>query len=161
MPDDLVASGGFSTPAPLYDMFPFDLFPLTSVQLPTFSVPRGGIHFNDLSLKLSPKDQRFLDMAAGVALTSACKFRHGAVLVKHGKILAASPNLFKNDPKNCPPEFCSIHAEMAVMRKAVFPKKATIYVARVNKGGENRLSKPCPTCWAVLEQFKCKVIWSS
>lgn len=99
-------------------------------------------------------------MAAGVALTSKARFKHGAVVVRHGKVLAVSPNILKNDPKHCPVESCSVHAEVAAMRKAGWPKRVHLYVARVNSHGDVRLSKPCEDCEAILEVHKVKVFWT-
>lgn len=106
------------------------------------------------------KDERFLAMAMGVALTSKCRFKHGCVVVKHGRVRGSSPNLMRNDPKNVEHPHCSIHAEIAGMKKAGWPRRATIYVARVNGQGEPRLSKPCCNCQPVLDEFKTKVIWT-
>lgn len=109
---------------------------------------------------LTKKDERFLKMASGVALTSKCRFKHGAVVVRHGKVLASSPNLNKNNPLHVSHEHCSIHAEVRALRKARYPKRATIYVSRVNGQGEERLSKPCNDCMSLIEDLRCKVFWT-
>lgn len=143
----LVAAGGWASPAPVYDLFP------------AFKAERGGIKYEPF-IKLATKDQRFLDMASGVALESECKFRHGAVVVKHGHVLGSATNVQKNDPKFVDFKHSQIHAEIAAMKKAGWPNKATIYVARVNGNGQNRLSKPCANCQEVLDQFKTKVVFT-
>lgn len=96
----------------------------------------------------------------GVALESRCKFRHGAIVVKHGKILGSSPNLYKNDPKYVDWEYSQVHAEIAALKKAGWPSRVTVYVARVNGFGQRRLSKPCANCQAVLDSYRVKVIWT-
>lgn len=106
------------------------------------------------------KSERFLEKATGVALTSECRFKHGAIVVHHGKVLATSPNINKNNPKNVDPQHCSIHAEVRALRKAGFPKKATVYVARVNGNGESRLSKPCVGCMSLIEELNCRAVWT-
>lgn len=106
------------------------------------------------------KDERFLALAMGVALTSKCRFKHGCVIVKHGHILGVSPNIMRNNPRNVDHKHCSIHAEISAMRKAGWPIRATAYVARINGQGEPRLSKPCANCEIVLEEFKIKSIWT-
>jgi len=113
-------------------------------------------------MDLTRNDKRFLTMAMGVALGSKCKFRHGAVVVKHGTILGSSPNLYKNDPRNVNPKHCQIHAEIAAMKRAGWPSKATVYVARLGgaKSVEPRLSKPCANCQEVLDAYKAKVVWT-
>lgn len=109
---------------------------------------------------LSNKDQRFLDMACGVALESECKFRHGAVVVKHGHVLGSAPNVQKNDPLYVDHKHSQIHAEIGALKKAGWPDKATIYVARVNGHGEARLSKPCANCQEVLDQHRIRVVYT-
>lgn len=106
------------------------------------------------------KDERFIHMALGVATQSKCKFQHGAVVVRHGHVLGASPNVQKNDPKFVAFEHSQVHAEIRAMQKAGWPTKATVYVARINGNGEARLSKPCANCAAVLQSYRCKVVWS-
>lgn len=96
----------------------------------------------------------------GVALESTCKFRHGAIVVRHGTVLGSSPNLWKNDPKYVNPKYCQIHAETAAMKRAGWPTKVTVYVARVNGHGQARLSKPCANCQEVLDAHKVKVVWT-
>jgi deoxycytidylate deaminase len=108
----------------------------------------------------SPKQDRFLQMAMGVALESECKFRHGAIVVKHGHILGSSPNVQKNDTMYFDHKHSQIHAEIAAMKKAGWPTKATIYVARVNGHGEARLSKPCANCQEVLDNHRIKVVYT-
>ena len=103
---------------------------------------------------------RFLELAKGVALTSNCRQRHGAIVVRHGRILGAAPNIMKNSPKFVDWRFSSVHAEVRAMRRAGFPKKATVYVARINNFGESRLSKPCASCQEVLDAFHCKVVYT-
>lgn len=109
---------------------------------------------------MTKNDERFLKMASGVALTSKCRFKHGAVVVHHGKVLASSPNVSKNNPLNVDHKHCSIHAEVRALRKAGFPKRATVYVARINNLGEERFSKPCNGCMSLIEDLKCKAIWT-
>lgn len=99
-------------------------------------------------------------MALGVATTSTCRFKHGAVVVKHGRVLGSSPNKMKNSPKYVDWRHSSIHAEIAALKKAGWPKRATVYVARVNNLGEARLSKPCANCQEVLDGLRCKVEWT-
>lgn len=104
---------------------------------------------------------RFLNLAAGVALTSTCRMQHGCVVVKHGRILGYSPNVYRNNPRNVDEkhlDHCSIHAEIRALRKAKFPTKATLYVSRVNRQGELRCSRPCEGCWSLIRELKCKVV---
>lgn len=102
---------------------------------------------------------RYLAMAMGIATQSQCRQMHGALVVKHGKVLGASPNRYRNDARICHLN-ASVHAEIAALRRAGWPKKAKVYVARINKQGEARLSKPCIKCQAVLDELKCDVYYT-
>lgn len=56
-----------------------------------------------------------------------------------------------NDPYfNKDSHWLSEHAEMAALRRCGRTKGATIYIARVNKHGLERMSKPCPKCMSLL-----------
>ena len=103
---------------------------------------------------------RYLEMALGVAMTSKCRQKHGAVVVKHGKVLGVGANVMKNDPRTVDWTRCHIHAEITALKKAGFPRKATVYVARINGKGEARFSRPCPSCAEVLSGLRCKVLWT-
>lgn len=94
----------------------------------------------------------------GVALTSSCRHRHGAIVVKHGHTMGIGTNKYRNDPRYVDWKCSSIHAEIVALRRAGFPRRATIYVARVNGIGEPRLSKPCNNCQEVLDGLKIKVV---
>lgn len=150
---EITVSSGYCAPViPIYDLFPI------------ITAERGGITFDKVGTNWKPstnKNDRFLTMAMGVALSSKCRMKHGAVVVKHGRILGSSPNLWKNDPKNVHYKHASVHAEMAALRKAGWPTKVTVYVARVNGKGESRLSKPCANCQVVLDEMKIKVVYTS
>jgi len=91
----------------------------------------------------------WLAKACEIALTSPTPHRHAAVLVKHGRELAAStpkhtgsPSLSENSWRAS-----SLHAEIAVLLAAgTNAKDSTLYVARVNRAGEPLLSRPCRRC---------------
>lgn len=103
---------------------------------------------------------RFLAMACGVATQSECKFKHGAVVVRHGKVLGSSPNVQKNDPLYVDWTHSQVHAEIRALQRAGFPKKVTVFVARINGHGEPRNSKPCANCQTVLDSLQCKVFYT-
>jgi deoxycytidylate deaminase len=55
----------------------------------------------------------------------------------------------------------SVHAEVDALSRCNDPRGATIYVARVNKRGEERMSRPCISCEkALLEAGVKKVIYT-
>jgi len=83
-------------------------------------------------------------------------FRHGAVLIRGGSILNISSNSdnhtsfgqrFRNQPGRA-----THHAETACvlgLDKSV-TRGSTMYVARVNRQGEWKMSKPCSMCHEVM-----------
>ena len=112
----------------------------------------------------SGKIKRFIELAARVANQSESPdYRHGATLVKGASVINTSFN--KNN-------FCSfghrfrkrghgdatVHAEvgavLGIERKNT--EGATLYVARIGKNGDYRLSKPCPMCYAVMKHVGIK-----
>jgi deoxycytidylate deaminase len=98
---------------------------------------------------LSNKDRSFLSLAMELSLKSDMKQKHGAVIVRSGRVLAQGWNLMKNDPNNVSDEhakrFCSTHAEGMAIARCKKAAGATIYIAR-NKSGNARHSKPCDGC---------------
>ena len=104
------------------------------------------------------KEVRALRMAAKAAENSGHDtFRHGAVLVKGGSIMNISANndnhtsfgqRFRSQPGRA-----TQHAEVACilgMDRSV-TQGSTMYVARVDKQGCWRLSKPCSMCHEAMK----------
>lgn len=97
-------------------------------------------------------------------------FRHGAVLVGGGNAILG---IGVNNEKYCsvgakhrhPNKGVSTyHAEIAAIihlpRSAT--KGAVMYVARASKGSyEDRMSKPCPMCHAVMQERGIKAVYYS
>lgn len=109
------------------------------------------------------RHQRFLNRAVGVALTSEYKFKHGAVIVKGSRILAWSVNSFRNHSQ-IDYENSTLHAEEGAIRELHRSTGTTyrspmdfrnysIYVARVSRQGEPRMSRPCKSCWDLLDYY--------
>ena len=104
------------------------------------------------------KEVRCLRMAARAAEQSGHEtFRHGAVLIKGGSVLNIAANSdnhtsfgqrFRSDPGRA-----THHAETACILglDKTIPQGATVYVARVNRAGEWKKSKPCSMCHEVLK----------
>lgn len=105
---------------------------------------------------LSKRDRRNLALAKNLAQSSTCKQRHGAVIVKGGRIISTGTNKFRNDPLNVQSEYiktsCSVHAEIDAIKKVSDLRGATIYVARVNKQGRPALSRPCDNCFEEIQR---------
>jgi deoxycytidylate deaminase len=83
------------------------------------------------------------------------RHRHGAVVVKGGRVLSIGINKHRNDPENIQKSIvkasCSVHAEVDALSRISNAKGATIYVARVAKNGETALSRPCNNCWTAIQ----------
>lgn len=113
------------------------------------------------SVGMSMKDIYNLNKAMGLALASKEKHRHGAVIIKKGKVISWGINVRKNDPNICsfPLTESGVHAEVAAIKKAnTSLEGATIYVARINKTGQPLLSKPCERCQAAIEKAGIKKV---
>lgn len=111
----------------------------------------------------SNRQRAFLDLAVRLAESSELEFKHGAVVVRGGSVLAVGVNKWKN--RNLPPtpvtEYnpnLTVHAEMDALSRIANPKGVTIYVARVNKHGEERLSHPCENCEQKLMEAGVKKV---
>lgn len=88
--------------------------------------------------------------------------RHGAVVVKGGRVLSIGINKWKNNPENVVGYGkCSVHAEADAISRVKNPRGATIYVARVNNQGHPRLSRPCDGCATMIREVGIsKVIYT-
>ena len=107
----------------------------------------------------SKKIQRYLDLARRMAFQSEYgKLRHGAVLVKGGSVINASCN--KSNYNSFANRFrphdrgpATHHAEIGCILgvdKSI-SDGATVYVVRINKQGQFKLSKPCEMCHNILK----------
>lgn len=107
--------------------------------------------FNDTPLSI--KDRARLEQAKRIAGASSCRTMHGAVAVRGGRVVGVGVNAYQNSPEifDILPHNRSIHAEEACL-KAIGDNSrgATMYVARVNRLGEERMSKPCKRCQKAL-----------
>lgn len=102
-------------------------------------------------------DRSRLDRSVQVARLSTCKQRHGALVVSGGRTLAVGVNSYTNrqGTPGVGPEHFSIHAEAAALRaipEDIDLRRATLYVARLSKGGNVALSRPCPSCQALMKE---------
>jgi deoxycytidylate deaminase len=112
---------------------------------------------------LSKKDVSFLNMARYFAEKSLEKKKHGAVIVKGGRVVGTGYNRFKNHPGVIPENLiklhCSRHAEEVAIKEAGSnTKNATLYVARVNNQGFSRNSKPCNICAKLIKESGIKKV---
>lgn len=104
-----------------------------------------------------------MNMARYFADKSEEKKRHGAVVVKSGRVVGVGYNKFKNHPDVVPESLikvhCSRHAEEVAIREAGSNAKgAILYVARVNNQGLDRNSKPCVVCSKLIKKSGIKKV---
>lgn len=82
--------------------------------------------------------------------------KHGAVVVKGGRVISVGMNKNRNHPTVVSAEHikthCSVHAEIDALRKVKSTKGVTVYVARINKKGQDRMSRPCDRCSKAMEE---------
>lgn len=83
-----------------------------------------------------------------IASQSTCRQKHGAIIVRGGRVLAVGVNRDRNNPRvlSNPKDNCSIHAEVAAIRSGGNVAGGIIYVARTNRAGKPLLSRPCDSC---------------
>lgn len=117
---------------------------------------------------LSKKDVAYLSVARYLATKSKARKTHGCVVVKGGRVLGTGWNKNRNSPSIVSPEHiktdCSFHAEEVAIRDAGEDnvRGAVIYVARINKYGNDRDSKPCPRCSILIGKVGIKrVVYTS
>jgi tRNA(Arg) A34 adenosine deaminase TadA len=114
---------------------------------------------------LSKRDRAWLDRAVALARLSTANKRHGCIIVKGGRPIGRGYNKYVNKPFFTSQEHmsrCSIHAEIAAIRNVRGSLRgATIYVARINNRGEERYSRPCESCQAVMHKYGIrKAVWT-
>jgi deoxycytidylate deaminase len=117
---------------------------------------------------LSRRERAYLRVALKIAQRSTCRQRHGAVIVVGGRVLATATNRTRNHPDalgDTPNlDSCtSYHAECVAIRlvRSTSLKRATLYVARINGLGQERLSRPCTRCAALIKTLGiAKVVYT-
>jgi deoxycytidylate deaminase len=100
------------------------------------------------------RTKTLLEKASKLAVTSVYRHRHGAIIVKNGKIVATGINRAVNNPFQVefPKLQAGLHAEVAALNacRKTDLTGATIYVARVARDGSQVMSKPCINCQKAL-----------
>lgn len=124
---------------------------------------------NIFSVEVTNRTSKLIALAKRTAEDSNYgKFRHGAVLVKRGKVVNTSYN--KNNTCSfgkrfrCPEKGrATLHAELGVILN--IGKERTegsdIYVVRVNSDGIFRNSKPCSMCEEAMRFVGVKRVYYS
>lgn len=106
-------------------------------------------------------NSKYLCRAIDVASVSEHNnFKHGAVLVKGGKVLSEGSNKYTNTGKMH--GFGSIHAEERALKSMKKdPRGGVMYIARVASYGP-AMSKPCRRCQLLLKNAGIKrVVYTS
>lgn len=114
-------------------------------------------------MSLSNSEKSFLSVARYFASKSQSRQKHGAVIVKSGRVVGTGYNKDRNHPMTVSPEHikthCSVHAEAEAMRDAGWKVRgAVLYVARINRQGQDRNSKPCNRCEALIKSKQIKKV---
>lgn len=104
---------------------------------------------------------RYLAKAIDVAKTSRCRYRHGAIVVSNGQVVAMATNKVVQDQSKGWRK-SHVHAEVAaIVAAGQRANGSTLYVARVNARGDARDSKPCKKCESYIEKYKIgSVVWT-
>jgi tRNA(Arg) A34 adenosine deaminase TadA len=93
------------------------------------------------------RHDRWMNLAIEVARANPnTRHKHGAILVKAGSVLAVGLNTEREGG------FPSRHAEWHAVREHL-DDRATLYVARITRGGEIAYSKPCKDCQRTLRLY--------
>ena len=113
------------------------------------------------------KNKRYIEFAKRVAEQSQYgKFRHGAVLVKGNSVRSVSCNKHRHCSFGA--RFrkegfgeATLHAELGAIlgMDRSTTQGSTVYVARINKEGEARISKPCPMCEAAMRHVGVRRVY--
>lgn len=129
-----------------------------------FFVGKAGIVNLDTSIELSKKQISFLSLAAKVAESGDMDTKHGAVVVKGGRVISVGVNKWRVDPsmacneKDYNPNL-TYHAEAeAISRASGDLSGAVIFVARINKKGLWSFSRPCTRCMKLIKSAGIKKI---
>ena len=121
----------------------------------------------EIIANLSKTEERYLDIAMNLARSSTVRrYKHGAVVVKGGRIVSTGINKVRNHPDvlESPDVIKSdahVHAEVDAIRKGGDLRGAKIYVARVNRSGFPGLSRPCESCYGrIVEAGVTKIVYT-
>jgi tRNA(Arg) A34 adenosine deaminase TadA len=102
-----------------------------------------------------------IKQAVKVAASSQYRWKHGAVVVRGGRVIGFAPNKFRNSPFVAPTDVTD-HAEAAVIRELLKNycdlRGSTIYIARISNNDEVRMSRPCTNCMKLIVDAGIKEI---
>jgi deoxycytidylate deaminase len=79
--------------------------------------------------------------------------QHGAVIVKRNRVISIGYNKYKTSPRSNHPH-SHIHSELdAILKANINLSGCSIYIYRENKHGQPAISRPCPSCQALLKSL--------
>lgn len=123
---------------------------------------KHGVIQLDNNLTLSNKQKSLLALASRIAETSELPQKHGAVIVKSGRVLSVGVNKWRNkNVASTDGEYnphLTYHAEIDALNHFDDVSGSTIYIARIGKNGEHRFSRPCNRCLIALNRAGIKKI---
>jgi tRNA(Arg) A34 adenosine deaminase TadA len=100
-----------------------------------------------------------LQIAIKLAETSEENMQHGSLIVLGGSLLAMGINKNTLNPfYHKDASKLSIHAEEAALKRCKRTDGAVLYVARINKCGIPRMSRPCFNCMQLIRAAGIKKI---
>jgi len=110
----------------------------------------------------------YVDKVIDLAKQAEGKSQHACLcLDSRGRIVSYATNSRKTHPlqaqyarRTGKPQKVALHAEIAGLIRARDDVE-TVIVARINKNGELRNSKPCPVCFLALEEAGVSEVWFS
>jgi len=100
-----------------------------------------------------------LQEALLIAQNSRCKYKHGAVVMRRGKIISRGTNYRRFAPTDRSWRASYVHAEEMAIHMAGDVTGATIFVARVNNSGDPLPSQPCKRCSGLIERSGITIIY--
>lgn len=114
---------------------------------------------------LSNSERSYIRLAIRSAYESDLQKRHGAVLVKSGKVIAVANNTMKTTPfleRNFKGTLVTLHAEMNVFQgfTAEELRGTSLYVIRLGRKSPNLLlnSQPCSLCSKLIFMYPLKKV---
>jgi deoxycytidylate deaminase len=90
------------------------------------------------------------------------KWKIGSVVWRGGSVLGKGYNRYRNNPSVVEHEkyfHCSVHAEVDALRNAGDTDGAKLFVARVTRGGNLALAKPCSRCMETIRDHGIKKVY--
>lgn len=111
---------------------------------------------------LSRKQRERLDLAVRAAEASeVTQHRHGAVVVKGGRVLSIGLNKWRNQGMPTTDEYnpyLTVHAEIDALSRVKDARGTTLYIAQVNRQGEEKMSRPCDNCAKAIQEAGVKAV---